>query len=564
MMDTGSNDCGGLVLCGRVITLDAESNIAEAVAIRGGRIIGVGPRADMIALGRGSRVVNSQAVIMPGFNDAHAHMDTEGLREHFPSLAGARSLNDVLSRISALARQTAAGEWIVTMPVGDPPFYYGGPKALAEGRMPTRYELDHAAPDHAVCILPPSSYWSLIPCFAAANSMALSRLGIGRDSEPRVKGIEIERDGNGEPTGVFSERNFPDAMQLDLLATIPRVTPAARRAAITKAMKIYHAHGITSIYEGHGCATEVLGAYRDLWQQGELSMRVGAVVSPTWSSLLEADRQMAGWLAYARGSGLGDALMRVSGIFVNYGGDANVGLIALEDPGNLGWSCYVRQANDPATFEEVCLLAAKHDIRLHTIVVDKLHEIVPILQRVDARYGIKSKRWVLEHISLARPEDLAALKPLGVGVTLIPEFHLCKAGSRFAELADEACGLVAPIAQLSALGIPVAAGTDNSPVNPFASMRAMMTRRERTTGRVLGTAARVSAELALRTLTVNGAWLTFEENVKGAIRAGCHADLAVLDGDPLAVRADELENLKCLATLVGGRFVHGSGEQLSG
>ncbi len=548
------------VLSGRVLTLDERSTIAGAVAVREGRIAGVGSRGEMVDLLPRARVIDTDGVIVPGFNDSHAHMDTEGLREHFPSLEGARTVGDVLARISALAEQTPRGQWIVTMPVGEPPFYYGGPLTLAEKRMPCRVELDRAAPEHPVCILPPSSYWGLIPCYAAVNSMALSKLGISRATSPRIKGIEILRDETGEPTGVFVERNFPDAMQLDLLGALPRITPADRCKAIMKAMRTYHAHGFTSIYEGHGCATEILSAYRQIHEQSALTMRVGAVVSPTWTTLDDAERQMSNWLAYAQGSGLGDDRLRISGIFVNYGGDPAVGTVALSDTSNLGWSCYVRQANTPDAFEELCRLAAHYNLRLHTIVIDKLHEIVPILQRVDAEYDIRSRRWILEHISVSRMEDLAALKALGVGVTLIPEFHLSKAGGRFASQPDEICAMVAPLVHLESLGVPVAAGTDNSPVTPFASMRAMMTRQERVTGRILGASARAPAELALRALTVNGAWLTFEENVKGAVRPGNHADLAVLSDDPLTTPAEALERITCVATMVGGQFVYGAAE----
>lgn len=553
-----------LLICGKVITLDAESRIAEAIAIRGDRIVAVGARRDIEARGRFDRIVETDGVIIPGFNDTHAHMDTEGLRGHFPSLAGARSISDVLARIEQLARDKSHGEWIITMPVGEPPFFYGGPLTLDERRMPTRYELDRAAPDNPVCILPPSSYWGLIPCFAAVNSEALTRLGIDRSTQPRIPGIEIMRDESGEPTGIFVERNYPDAMQLDLLAGLPRITSMDRRRGIIAAMRTYHSHGITSIYEGHGCASEIIDAYRGMRQQECLSMRVGAVVSPTWSSLDDAERQMKGWLAHARGSGLGDPFLRVSGIYINYGGEPAVGSLAMSDPGNLGWSCYVRQANDPETFEKLCLLAARYDLRVHTVVIDKLHEIVPILQRIDAQYGISSKRWVLEHISVARMDDLAALRSLGVGVTLIPEFHLYKAGGRFANLSDEECALVAPAVQLAQLGVPVSAGTDNSPVNPLASMRAMMTRRQRTTGRILGASSRASAELALRCLTVNGAWLTFEEGRKGAICVGNYADLAVLSDDPLTTPPEDLENISCRATLVAGRFVYGSADDIGG
>jgi predicted amidohydrolase YtcJ len=557
---TSERDRAGYVLSGRVLTLDARGTIAEAVAVTDGRIAGVGSRREMATLAPGARVIETDGVIVPGFNDSHAHMDTEGLREHFPALDGARNIDDVLNRISVLAGGTPAGQWIVTMPIGEPPFYYGGPLTLAEKRMPTRVELDGAAPDHPVCILPPSSYWGLIPCFAATNSMALSALGISRTTKPLIAGLEIIHDQAGEPTGVFVERNFPDAMQLDLLSALPRVTAADRRKAIMRAMRTYHAHGITSVYEGHGCAAEIVSAYRQIHEESALTMRVGAVVSPTWTTLDDARRQMSDWLAYARGNGLGDERLRVSGIFVNYGGDPVVGSAALSDTTNLGWSCYVRQANDPETFEELCRLAATHDLRLHTIVIDKLAEIVPILHRIDAEFDIRSRRWVLEHISLARMEDLAALKALGIGVTLIPEFHLSKAGGRFASQSDETCAMVAPLLQLASLGVPVAAGTDNSPVTPFASMRAMMTRQERVTGRVLGASARAPAELALRALTVNGAWFTFDEHVKGAISPGKYADLAVLSADPLTTPADDLERITCAATMVGGQFVHGASE----
>ena len=105
--------------------------------------------------------------------------------------------------------------------------------------------------------------------------------------------------------------------------------------------------------------------------------------------------------------------------------------------------------------------------------------------------------------------------------------------------------------------MPVACGTDNSPLNPLAAMRAMRTRRERTTGTVLGSAACTSAELALRAVTANGAWFSFEEHIKGRIAPGYLADLAVLSGCPLTTPGDELETLSCLATMAGGRFVHG-------
>ena len=546
------------ILVGRTLTLDARGTIKEAVAIAGDRIVAVGSAKDMIGQGGpGTRVLKTGGTIIPGFNDTHAHMDTEGLRTILPSLEGATTIGDVLERIASLARTTPKGEWIVTMPVGKPPFYFGGPATLAEGRMPNRFELDRAAPDHPVCIMPPSGYWSLVPCFTALNSQGLSLNGLDRTSQPTVANIELERDATGDLTGVIVEHNYPASAHVDLLRAVPRFSDGERRAALLRSIATYHAQGTTSVYEGHGCAPTIIDAYRSLREADELTMRVGLVVSPVWSTAEDAEQSMRDGLSFARGQGSGDDRMRVSGVFISYGGEPAAAAMSQAHPDHLGWSCYLQQANDPATFEKLCLLAARNDLRVHTIVVDKLHEIVPIFERIDRQFALRDRRWVLEHVSVTRPGDLARLLPLGIGVTLIPDYHIWKVGTRFFPLAEDDRAFVSPTRQLSELGVPVAAGTDNSPCNPLASMRAMMTRRERTTGEVIGASGRVDAKTALRAMTCNGAWFTFEETKKGRIEPGFLADLAVLSGDPLTTPADELESLTCLATMAGGRIVHG-------
>ena len=547
------------ILTGRVITLDESGRIAEAVAVQDGHIVAVGDRRAILDLkGTATRITETGGTIIPGFNDAHAHLDTEGLRDRFPSLGHVRSIADVLARIAGLARETPRGEWIVTMPVGDAPFYFGGPSVLKEGRMPTRAELDRVAPDHPVCILPPSGYWSLLPCYTALNSLALKANGLDRNSTSPVEGVELERDAAGELIGVIVEHNYPDSAQIALLPAVPRFSSKDRRDGILRSVRAYHAVGTTSVYEGHGCAPEVINAYRDLWQANELTMRMHLVVSPTWTTCEEAGLMMRDWLSYARGAGVGDATLRIGGIFVGYGGEPTAARVARIDPADLGWSCYIKHANEPDDFEKLCMLAAAHDLRIHTIAVDKLYELLPIFERVHAIHDISRRRWVVEHMSHASASDLARLKALGIGVTLIPDYHVWKVGTRFFPLSEADRELVSPTAQLDALGVPVACGTDNSPFNPLATMRAMRTRRERTTGEVLGAGGRTSAELALRAMTQNGAWFSFEENVKGRITPGYFADLTVLSGCPLTMPGEELETLSCLATMVGGKFVHGS------
>lgn len=547
------------ILIGEVLVLDERSTRAEAIAVAGGRVLKVGKRDEVLQTrGSGTEVHDLVgATVIPGFNDTHAHLTTEGLRTLRPSLAGARSIKDILDRVRGLAQATPRGDWIVTMPVGEPPFYFEGPAVLAERRMPTCRELDSAAPEHPVFLSSPGGYWGQTPCHSALNSIGLERNGIDRNTRPRASGIRIERDANGDPTGVFVETNLASVIELDLLRSVPRFTSADRLEALRRAMRLYHAKGTTSIYEGHGCAPDVVAAFRKLWETGELTMRSGLVLGSTWTSAEEADHAMRDWLSFARGRGIGDSMLRISGVFIPCYGDAHINPLLRPDLTDLGWSDYIRLVNDSAEFERMCMLAAKHDLRVHTVVSDRLHEMVPILERVAKLHPIGERRWVLEHVSKTSLSDLHKVKRMEMGTTLIPANFLWKGAHRFEGLSGEQLDLLSPAKQLIELGVPVSAGTDAVPYDPLFCLWAMVTRQERTARRVMGPGGRISNEAALRLLTVSGAWLTFEEAVKGPLKPGYYADLAVLARNPLTSVGDEILDNVCRGTMVGGNWVHG-------
>jgi len=548
------------ILLGRILTLDDAGTVGGAIAIAKDRVLAVGTRDEILTRRGPTTVVNDlgDATVIPGFNDAHAHMEREGMKSFRPSLAGLGSVADILRRIEAIATIAPRGSWIVTMPIGQPPHYFDALNQLAEKRMPTRQELDRAAPYHPVCIPGLFGNWGAPPGHTALNSSALALNRIDRDTVPRCKGLEICVDEHGDPTGVIIERNSRPTVEFDLLPAVPRFGFEDRLEGLRRAIALYHAKGTTSVYEGHGSAPEIIATYRRLWELGELTMRAGLVVSPTWSNLVEAERAMRDWLAYARGRGFGDPMLRISGIHVAYGGDEVVADLARRNLPDTGWSGFVEQAVTPGDFEALCMLAARFDLRLHTIIGDQLDELVPILRRVADRIPIADRRWVVEHIGLARPDDLRALKALGLTVTLIPVYYLWKGGGRYLALEPSDAALVAPARQLLELGVPVSAGTDNIPYDPMTTLWAMAARQERVTGNVIGADARLSQEQALRLLTVNGAWLTFDEPVKGPLTPGRYADLAVLSNDPLTTELAALRDIQCRATMVGGRLVHGA------
>lgn len=543
-----------IITTGRVRTLDAEDRVAEAVAIGGNRILAVGTAAEIESQAKpDTRFIDLPgATVTPGINDAHAHMEREGLKLRRPSLANCRSIADIQALIREEARKTKPGDWIVTMPIGTPPFFFNAVAGLAEGRAPDRFDLDAAAPDHPVYIPGLFGNWGAPPGHSCLNSKALALNGITRSSTPSIGGIEIVKDAAGEPTGVIIERNPRPMVEFDLLPAVPRFSAADRGAGIVASMRLYNGVGTTSAYEGHGSAAEIIGLYRDLWEQNALTVRMGLVVSPSWKDAREAAVIMRDWLAQARGAGLGDPWFRLSGIHVAYGGDDRMAEIARQDLPNTGWSGFVEQAQGPKDFEELCRLALLYDLRINTIVGDRLAEVVAILERVNALVPLAGRRWVIQHIAKTERVALARLARLGVLVTTIPVYFLWKGGHWY----DTADGdKIVPMRTMLDLGIDAAAATDNIPYNPGFTLWTMCERERRSDGKVLGASERLTRREALHALTVSGARLTYDEHHKGPLAPGFLADLAVFDTDPLTVEADKLKDLSSLLTIVDGRIV---------
>lgn len=541
-----------ILLTGRVRTLDRRGTVAEAIAIRGTTVLATGTAAAMRELaGPATRTVDMPgATVIPGFNDVHAHMEREGLKRIRPSLADCRSIADIKARIAGLAAKTAPGAWIVTTPLGAPPFFFDAVAGLAEGRPPNRHDLDDASPDNPVCIPGVFGNWGAPPGHTCLNSRALDLNGITRETRPTIAGIDILKDETGEPTGVIVEHNPRPMVDFDLLPAVPRFSRDERLAGLKQSMTLYNAVGTTSVYEGHGSTAETIGLYRDLWERGEMTVRAGLVVSPVWKDIADAADAIRDWLAHARGAGLGDAWLKVSGVHLAFGGDPCMAEVARSDLPNSGWSGFVEQANDPAMFEALCRLLAQHDLRLNTIVSDRLADVVAILERVAADHPISGRRWVIQHIGRTDRPTLERLARLGVLVTTIPVYFVWK-GSY--DLADG--DMITPMRTMIDLGLAPSAATDNIPYNPGFTLWTMCERIHRN-GDAIGPSERIGRDEALAAMTVAGAPLTFDEARKGRLERGWLADLATLDIDPLTADAESLKSLSSRLTMVGGTIVH--------
>jgi predicted amidohydrolase YtcJ len=545
---------------GKVITCDAGFSIAEAVAVKDGKFLAVGDAA-MVARHRAehTRMIELRGhAVMPGLIDGHAHMDREGLKEIFPTLAGARSVRAIQARIRELAAATPRGQWIVTMPVGEPPYYFDLPDSLAEGRFPTREELDEAAPDHPVYIRPIWGYWRhTLPLVSIANSRALALAGITRDTVP-PEGVEIGRDARGEPNGIFIEQGYVPLVELHFFGMAPGFTVNQRAAVLPRSAAAYHMFGTTSVYEEHGVAAELLAAYRRVHDAGKLTMRSHLAFSPDWRGMhdLPMRRVVEGWAHWLAGRGLGDDMLRVSGIITEIGRTPDNTLRAAAAP-YTGWAGFNYDFGlERARAKELLVECARQGIR----VIGIWPNMLELYAEVNAEVPIRDLRWVLGHISVLTREQVHRIRDLGLVLTTHTNRYIYKEGHLLQErwrLPDE--DAISPLRWLDEAGVRFSLATDNVPTSLWHPIWQSVTRMNLRTQRPVGPAQALSRERALRAATNDGAFLCWDEDRKGSIETGKLADLAVLTDDPLTCSDAALREIEAKLTMVGGQFVHVTG-----
>jgi predicted amidohydrolase YtcJ len=519
--------------------------------------VAVGSNRDVLALA-GPETVNIDLrgrTCIPGIIDIHAHMDREGLKRIYPSLEGAKSIEDILAVIREHAGRARPGEWITTMPVGDPPNYADVPGNLAEGRYPTRWELDRAAPQNPVYIRGTWTPWNVPPSVGVANSLALELAGIDRHTQSPDSSVTIERDDQGEPTGVLVDQGRFPSLEFTLMKAAPRFSNAQRVAALKVSMGLYNAVGTTGTYEGHGVTPEVLTAYKELWDRDEMTVRARLVLSPSFKSMAEAEREMERWSHSASGGGFGDDMLKISGYYFNYRGSRYIAIARSAGLPYTGWAGFSQAYNPPGRFRRLVRLAAQYNLRVNTIVRDQVDEVLRVFEEVHRETPIDARRWTLGHTRDATAEELIRIKNLGLVVETIPLTELWLRGRALVdspELASRAAAHKNYLAQ----GIPFGFGTDNKPYNPFETLWSAVSRQERYTKKVVGPEQRLTRLEALRAFTLGGAYFSFDEQRRGSLEPGKLADLAVLSGDLLEIFEDEIPELRSVLTMVGGKVVH--------
>jgi predicted amidohydrolase YtcJ len=495
------------------------------------------------------------ASVLPGFIDAHPHADREGLKARggIP-IAGLHSISQILEVVERAAARIARGEWIVLMPMGEPPHeYVSRPDQLSDGRFPTREDLDAVAPDHPVYIRAVWGWWSRRPFPSVANSLALARAGVTRDTAA-PHNVEILKDSRGEPTGVFLERNFVPVLEYTLFSCLPRFRYEDRVESVRLGAHAYAAAGTTSLYEGHGLTPTVIRAYRENAERGSMPIRMHAPVS--MPSAAFDDKRLADLMYHyagvAGGRGRGDDILRVEGI--NLGGHADgtvADIIAAGYPYDQ-WAGHFYQAMTQERFVKLGTEAARLGLRVNCVVSRDLEYALSAYEAIDRVVPIRDRRWVVIHVNQASDDQIRRMKALGVIATVVPGF-LWMAADRYGldKLGSEGI----PIRRLLDGGVPVALSTDGVPYSMLWTAWEAIARWDEDGQRKLGESG-LTREDALRAAIQNGHLLTWNEERYGSIEKGKVADLVVLAENPLTCDEGTLAHIEVQRTFVGGKEVH--------
>ena len=543
---------------GKIITLDQSSKIVQAISVRAGQVVAVGDDAALLKEAAPTTQLIDLAgrSVLPGFFDAHPHADREGLKARggIP-IAGLHSVADLVDVVKRAAQMTPAGEWIVLMPMGEPPHeYISRPEQLIEGRFPTRHDLDAVAPDHAVYILAVWGWWSRRPFPSVANSLALRRAGVTRDT-PAPHNVEIVKDARGEPTGVFLEKNFVPVLEYTLLRDLPRFKYSDRVESVRLGARAYVAAGTTSLYEGHGLTPTVIRAYRENAERGALPLRMHTPVSMP-SAAFDDKRLLDLFYHYAGvagGRGRGDDFLRVEGI--NLGGHADgtvADIIAAGYPYDQ-WAGHFYQAMTQERFVKLGIEAARLGLRVNCVVSRDLEYALTTYEAIDKEVRIRDRRWVVIHVNQASDAQIRRMKALGVIATVVPGFFWM-ASDRYGldKLGEEGI----PIRRMLDGGVPVALSTDGVPYSMLWTAWEAIARWDDDGQRQLGD-SRLTRDEALRMAAQSGHRLTWNEDRYGSLEVGKVADMVVLADDPLSCDLGRLKDIRVDRTFVGGRQVFG-------
>jgi hypothetical protein len=524
-----------VLINGKIVTMDPEESIAEAVAVKHGRLVKVGKTKDVKPLvGDETRVIDlGGRTVVPGLIDSHCHMMSVGagrkLHVDLSEEAGVHSIADLVNRLRERAEKTPKGGWVLG--------YQEDDSKLAEKRHPTRWELDKASVEHPVILSTVGGHFSI------ANSYAFKQAGVTRDTPDPIGG-KFDRDEKGELTGGLHEK----AIDMILPESTSQPTREMAREGAREILQECASVGLTCVYDT--VERSQMRAALDVKNGGGLPIRVRMDV------MIDLFPELNKLGIYR---GLGDDWLGIRGLKFFFDGAISARTAAvteeyLNKPDFYGVMATTREI---ATKTIMDAYAEGYRISSHANGDAAIAMYLDIMEEAQRRYPRKDPRNRDIHCTVITPELVQRIKKLGILPTIFGPYAYYHGDKLIPAFGEKRLERMFAARSFLDAGVKIAAHSDHpcAPYPPLMAIHALVNRRTKA-GRPLGLSQRVTVMEALKLYTVHSAYQQLDEDRLGSIEEGKLADMVVLGEDILTVPPERIKDIPVEMTIVDGRVVY--------
>jgi hypothetical protein len=539
----------------KIVTVDGRFSIAEALAVRGGRIVAVGNDGDIFRLaGPDTKTLDADGrMVLPGLYDSHVHVTGAATSESAGPLPDLDTLEAAFAHIRKKAASIPEGQWIVLR--------YAFATRMKEARFPTKAELDAAAPGHPV-------RYNMGPA-DIANSKALEVCGITK--ETKHSGV-VKDPATGEPTGLL--RGAGNLLKGS--EAVPAKPSVSARDAVRKLLALYNEEGITSVADRDASA-EDLDLFLDLEKSGELTCRINVArsfdPSGTREEVIRKLEALAGPHGRGGPTGVGTEWVRIGPIKLYTDGGMLLGTAYMREAWPKGPTYQVTEDGyrgrlnlQPAQLETVVEEAARRGWQMtsHTAGEAGMDVLLDAYEAVNRKIPIRDRRFCITHANFPSQRNLERCRDLGVCADVQPAWLWKDGSTLFKLLGERRMRWFQPYKSWLEY-TTIGGGSDHmiktdslratNPWNPWLGIWVTIARRTER-GWLSFPEERLTREQAIRLYTINNAFLNHEEKEKGSLEVGKLADFIIIDRDILTCSDIEVLDTRVLTTVLGGRVVY--------
>lgn len=545
---------------GKIVTVDEKFSIAEAIAIRGERIVAVGASDEVLKTkGEKTQVIDLVGkMVLPGLMDSHVHPTGASMHEFDHPIPEMLTIADVLQYIEERAKVVPEGNWILIRQV----FI----TRLREQRYPTREELDKAAPKHPVL-------FSTGPD-GMLSSLGLQVSGIDKDFKVTGNGL-IEKDpATGEPTGMLrSCTRYAKTGDNKSPSTGKRATSEEKLARLAELFHDYNSVGLTSVCD-RDCSSGAIADYQALREKENLSVRMmishGVDAQAKPEAVQEAIKKVA-----AHPLRKADSRLRIIGIKCYLDGGMLTGSAYMREPWGVSKIYSITDPRyrgvlfiEPERLLPIVRATVESGLQFtaHSVGDGAVTNLVDAYEEVNKSTPVRETRPCITHCNFMTAEAIDRMAKLGVNADIQPAWLYLDSRTLHAQFGEDRTRYFQPLHTLFEKHVIAGGGSDHmqkigslrsvNPYNPFLAMWTTITRQARWYEGKMHPEEALTREQAIRFYTMNNAYILFLDKEVGSLEVGKQADLIVLDRDLLTCPVDAIKETQVLKTWLAGKLVH--------